>query len=338
MRILVHSPAFLPRVGGLEIQTAMLARGLAGRGDEVVVVTRTPAVEEAAEPYRVVRRPSPGELLRRTRWSDVVLHQNLSLRGLWPLALVRRPLVVAHHSWYRRDGRIGWRERLKRAAVARASGSISVSRAIADDLGSPSTVVPNAWRPELFSENGASPRDGDLLFVGRLVSDKGVDVLLAALARLASAGERPGLTIVGEGPERAALEAAARAAGISDLVRFTGPLRDAELAGAYRRHRVLVVPSRYAEPFGIVALEGIACGCLVVGSELGGLAEAIGPCGTTFPNGDDAALADRLRRALAGPAAAAELRAEHLDRHRPERMVAGYREVLAAAARGAGQP
>ena len=82
-------------------------RGLAGQGDEPVVVTRTPAAGGETEPYEILRSPSPRELLRRTRRSDVVLHQNLSLRGLWPLALARRPLVVAHHSWYRRDGRIG---------------------------------------------------------------------------------------------------------------------------------------------------------------------------------------------------------------------------------------
>ena len=218
--------------------------------------------------------------------------------------------------------------------------SISVSHAIAADLGSPSTVVPNGYRAELFSENGATPRDRELLFVGRLVSDKGTDVLLRALARLAAEGDRPGLTIAGEGPERRGLEALARELGVGAQVRFDGALRDDELVRAYRTHLVLVVPSRYAEPFGIVALEGIACGCAVVGSERGGLAEAIGPCGLTFPNGDDAALADRLRSLLADAglrASFAARRAAHLEHHRPERMVAEYREILARAVRGEGR-
>jgi glycosyltransferase involved in cell wall biosynthesis len=343
MRVLIYSPAYLPRLGGLELNTATLARGLAAAGDEVVVVTTTP--DTSGSPgasdgsFDVVRRPSPLELLRWTRWSDVVLHQNLSLRGLWPLGLVRRPLVVAHHSWYRRDGRVGWRERLKRAVVARAGGSVSVSRAIAADLASPSTVVPNAYRAELFFDEPAIARERDLLFVGRLVSDKGVDDLIEALARLAAAGVRLDLTLVGEGPERPALERLASERGVADLVRFAGTLSGRLLADAFRRHRVVVVPSRYDEPFGIVALEAIACGCAVVGSRGGGLVEAIGPCGLTYPNGDVEALVEAIREVAGSPVRRAELRrpaAAHLMLHRPEAMASGYRAVLerAVASRG----
>lgn len=338
MRVLIYSPAYLPRLGGLELNTATLARGLAAVGDEVVVVTTTPDTSRAPGAsdgsFDVVRRPSPLELLRWTRWSDVVLHQNLSLRGLWPLGLLRRPLVVAHHSWYRRDGQIGWRERLKRAVVARASGSIAVSRAIAADLGSPSTVVPNAYRAELFFDEPAIARERDLLFVGRLVSDKGVDDLIEALARLAAAGVRLESTLVGEGPERPALERLAGERGVADLVRFAGPSSDRELADAFRRHRVVVVPSRYDEPFGIVALEAIACGCAVVGSRGGGLVDAIGPCGLTYPNGDVPALAAAIREVAGSAERRAALRvpaAPHLARHRPEVMAAGYRAVLERA-------
>ena len=56
--------------------------------------------------------------------------------------------------------------------------------------------------------------------------------------------------------------------------------------------------SRWAEPFGIVALEGIACGCAVVGTALGGLPEAIGPCGLTVPNADTSAMGRALRSLL----------------------------------------
>ena len=95
---------------------------------------------------------------------------------------------------------------------------------------------------------------------------------------------------------------------------------------------MLAVPSRWREPFGIVALEGIACGCVVVASEGGGLAEAVGPCGLTFANGDTAALAaqlgrvlgdDRLRRKLADQAPG------QLAPHRPAVVAARYRELLA---------
>lgn len=342
MKVLVHSPAFLPLVGGLEITTAVLARGLVEMGDEVVVITRTPSAGAESEPYPVVRDPSPWAFFRWTRWSDVVLHQNLSLRGCWPLLFVRRPLVISYHSWYRRvSGRTGLRDRLKRAVVRRASGSIAVSPALAAELGAPTVVVENGYRDDLFYPDPETPRDRELLFVGRLVSEKGVDLLLRALARLEQMGLRPTLTVVGDGPERVPLGRLAEELGLADRVAWTGLLEDEELAASYRRHAVLVVPSRCDEPYGIVALEGIACGCVVVGSRGGGLPNSIGPCGLTFPNGDIASLAETLRRLLEGPEERARFLAGasvHLAAHGLRRMVEGYRSVLVAAlGRGRGR-
>jgi glycosyltransferase involved in cell wall biosynthesis len=102
-------------------------------------------------------------------------------------------------------------------------------------------------------------------------------------------------------------------------------------------HRILVVPSRYDEPFGIVALEGIACGCLVIGSRGGGLKEAIGPCGLTFDNGDAAGLAGLLEAALADPGRflpSPQVVAEHLSLHRSEHVLPHYLAVLEAAVAG----
>jgi glycogen(starch) synthase len=340
MKVLIYAPAFLPLVGGLEINTAVLARGRGRMGDEVAVVTRTPGSDAGCE-FVVDRCPSKRRLLARTAWSDVVLHQNLSLRGLWPLGIRRRPLVISHHSWYRRpNGKVGGRDRLKKWIVARAAGSISVSSAIASDLGSPSKVVPNAYRDDLFREVGEDLRQLDLLFVGRLVSDKGVDLLLAALGQLAQEGLRVQLTVAGEGPERRALARQANELGLEASVRFVGILKDEQLATEYRRHGVVVIPSRYEEPFGIVALEAIASGCVVIGSAGGGLKDAIGECGLTYPNGDRAALAEGIRRLLGEPELRRQLRAraaDHLRAHSSVAMVRAYREVLQAAVEAGSQ-
>jgi glycosyltransferase involved in cell wall biosynthesis len=97
-----------------------------------------------------------------------------------------------------------------------------------------------------------------------------------------------------------------------------------------------VVPSRWREPFGIVALEGIACGCVVVGSAEGGLAEAIGPCGLTFPNGDAQALANALSRLLENPAECDRLRqnaAAHLARFTPRHVAGLYLDAMKSASR-----
>ena len=336
MKILHYSPAFLPNVGGLELNVANIAEHLQRVGHEVTVVTRTPSPEPDRFCFRVVRRPTVREFLRWTRWCDIFFQANVSLRGLWPLLLVRRPWAVSHHSWYcRTDGRIAWQDRLKRYLLRYAAVSIAVSQAVANDLAVPSVVIPNPYRDHLFRLIPGIERTEELLCVGRLVSDKGVDVLLDALAILAREGLEPRLTLVGEGPEAKRLQEQARTLGLADCVDFQGTLIGEELAAALNRHRVLVVPSRYNEPFGIVALEGIACGCVVVGSAGGGLAEAIGPCGRTFRNGDAADLARVLGEVLRHPERDGDyLRhaREHLALHSPARVVATYSRVLTAAA------
>ncbi len=340
MRLLLYTPAFAPSIGGLETVMAILAEGFAGHGHEVVVACRTdPGEEPEPRAYRVVRHPAAGELLALVRWCEVFFQANVSLKGLWPLAFVRRPWVVSHHSWYcRTDGRVAWQDRLKRRLVRRARLSIAVSEAMARDLQpARSVVIGNPYRDDLFRLQPEVRRDGDLVFVGRLVSDKGADVLLAALAELAGRGPelRPGLTVIGSGPEAPRLAAQAEALGLLPQVRFAGALTGEALVAELNRHRILVAPSRYHEPFGLVALEGIACGCAVVGTEGGGLPEAIGPCGLTVPNGDPIALATALAELLTAPERLAAFRAAapaHLAPHTAARGVDAYLAAITRAA------
>ena len=334
MRILLYCPVFYPSVGGLEINVARLAQGLHHAGHEVTLVAKTPLDGPEPFPFQVVRNPGWRELLRLVRGCDVFFQANVSLRGLWPLLFVRRPWVVSHHGWYSRPDRsLAVQDRLKRFLLRWAT-SISVSQAVADDLAAPSVVIANAYRDDLFHVLPDVPRTGELLFLGRLVSDKGVDVLLDALGLLAGRGARPGLTVVGDGPERPALEAQARRLGIDGKVQFLGSHHGEDVVRLLNAHRILVVPSRYDEPFGIVALEGIACGCLVIGSRGGGLKEAIGPCGLTFDNGDAAGLAALLEAALADPdrfLPPPQVVAEHLALHRSEHVLPLYLAVLEEA-------
>ncbi len=335
MNILFSTRAFLPSLGGLELGTAQLAEELTRLGHTVVLLTTTPGDGPDRFPFRVVRRPGFRETLRWMRWCDVVHQPNLSLKGIWPRLVVRRPWVVSHHSWYRRgDGRIAWQDRLKRFVLRHVEGSIAVSRAMADDLVPRPVVIFNAYRDRLFRPLPGIARDRELAFLGRLVSDKGVDVLLDALALLAADGLRPRLSVIGEGPERAALEEQARCLGLGTAVSFLGVRTGEDLAQLLHRHQILVAPSRYREPFGTVALEGIACGCAVVGSADGGLVDAIGPCGRTFPNGDAAALAQVLADLLRDPE---QIRAllrrapEHLAFQTGERIARMYADVFAQA-------
>lgn len=335
MKILLDSPAFYPSIGGLETTVALRAEGLRRRGHEVMVTTTTAHAGPEPFAFPVVRRPSPRRLLALTRWCTVYYQANLSLKRSWPLLLVRRPWVVSHHSWVcRTDGRIAWQDRLKRRLIRRADASLAVSTALAEDLGPETRVLADPYDDRRFRRLPEIAKDRELAFLGRLVSDKGAELLLAALAELRAGGLEPRLTILGEGPERPALERQAGELGLSAQVTFRGRVTGEAVVEELNRHSILVVPSRYREPFGIVALEALACGCAVVGSAGGGLPEAIGPGGRTFENGDAGALAATLRGLLTEPAQAAALVAgarEHLARH----TVDAVTRELEAALRGA---
>jgi glycosyltransferase involved in cell wall biosynthesis len=194
-----------------------------------------------------------------------------------------------------------------------------------------SRLIPNPYEASLFRVDDSIARSGDLVALGRLVSDKGFDLLVEALALLAQEGCRPKLTIIGEGPEKEALIHMAQDRRVADQITFLGARTGPELAEELNRHRIAVIPSRWKEPFGIVALEAIACGCVAVGSREGGLSDAIGPCGPTFPNGDAPALAQALSRLLKTPGLLLQYRQhaqEHLRKHHPSTVANQYLKMF----------
>lgn len=335
MKILLSSHGFFPSVGGIEDVSLMLAQEFVRAGHEVRVVTQTVETDATRFPFAVLRRPSRWALCAAVRWCDVFFQNNISLKLAWPLLLVRRPWVVAHHTWISRvDGRQGWQDQLKRWLLSWAV-NVGGGAAVARSLDRPMVVIDNPYPDHIFKLDPAARRDRALIFVGRLVSDKGLDILLEALAQLKARGQRPSLMVVGGGPEEKKLREQTAALGLEAQVEFVGFKTPEALAALMNRHRVLVAPSRRAEPFGLVAIEGIACGCIVIGSEQGGLKDAIGPCGVTFPNGDGAALAAALERVLGGDAKVFQREASaHLEKHRPGTVARAYLDVLTSAGRG----
>jgi glycosyltransferase involved in cell wall biosynthesis len=146
-----------------------------------------------------------------------------------------------------------------------------------------------------------APRVGPgtgLVVAGRLSAEKGLDVLLDAMALLPDAT----LDVVGEGPEGESLAARAHAVA-PGRVRFHGRVPKASVLEHLRSARVAVVPSRWYENQPIALLEAFAAGVPVVASDVGGLPELVVPgrTGTLVPMNDPAALAAALRAYLEDP-------------------------------------
>jgi glycogen synthase len=325
---------FLPKLGGIETVVSLLARELTTSGSIVKIVTSTPSKHTDDLPYDVVRRPSFDALLRLYLWADVYLQHGPALRFAWPALLRRRASVIVHHIWLPHRAHLLLRH--LRGVLLKNSRNFAVSRALAASLPVPCEIVANPYDDQVFRLMPEIERSDDVAFLGRLEPLKGTADLLEAIASLKDKHPAISLTIIGGGSQRPVLEHQARNLSLTGHVRFLGEVPTDEVVRVLNRHKILVVPSRYDEPFGVVALEGIACGCVIVGSSGGGLPEAIGECGLLFPNGDVPALAQRIDELLSNPAEFRRFQRSapaHLACHRASTVAQQYSRILSAYSR-----
>ena len=142
------------------------------------------------------------------------------------------------------------------------------------------------------------------VYCGRLDATKGLELLLRAFTRLLKVLPRTTLRIVGSGPLRPLLEAHIQTLGLDSAVTFRGWVAPTEVEHEIADAWALVVPSLWAEPLGLVALEAIVRGVPVIASASGGLGEVVehGVSGLLFPNGDEDALTRHLEAIASGAA------------------------------------
>jgi glycosyltransferase involved in cell wall biosynthesis len=254
------------------------------------------------------------------------------------------PLVTTMHG---SDVRLARSTKAARSAFRWVLGSsdacTSVSRWLADQAHGiaptlpPPVVAPMPAATELFTPGGPHERD-HLLYVGRLNAQKGIDVLLRALAD----ARRPAtLDVVGDGPDSDSLRSLASSLGIADRVSWYGALSQDRLPTFYRRAAALVVPSR-DEGLGLVAVEAQLCATPTIAFDSGGLRDVIVDqvTGVLVPDFTPAAMARAIDDLLENPDRAAEFgaagRRAALGTFAPDavarRYDAIYRDAIAARA------
>lgn len=153
----------------------------------------------------------------------------------------------------------------------------------------------------------SASRSPVIAFQGRLVTTKGVGILLEAARLLLAQNREFELLIIGDGPERASLERLSQAAPLAGHVRFAGRVLETELDAAFAQASVVIVPSLGGEVFGLVVAENMLRGLPVIASDLGAFVEVLGEGGLTFRTGDASALAQELARLLDDPSLAGRL-------------------------------
>ncbi len=252
-------------------------------------------------------------------WRPDVVHVHWWFPGglaLWPGRLAAPCVITSHGTDLFLLDRAKPLRTLARRVFSRAAGVTVISaplRARVEALG----VAPDriSVAPMPSAETAALPRrpvPGRLLFLGRLIERKGAQVAIAALQHLVAKGADVHLRVVGDGPERAALEAQAQQLGLRDRVTFTGAVAPQEVRREYAEAEVFVMPAitdwkGEQEGFGLVLIEAIRAGVPVVGSASGGIADIIrdGETGLLVPERDAAALASAIEALRSDPPRAA---------------------------------
>lgn len=160
-------------------------------------------------------------------------------------------------------------------------------------------VDPQLYRPMRVNFPGEPFIIG---YVGRLVEEKGIGLLVEAVAGLESDWR---LSIVGEGPQRPVIERLSRQFDIANRVIFHRHIPSIQMPAHFNSLDVLVLPSltrpNWKEQFGRVLIEAMSCEVPVIGSNSGEIPHVIGDAGLLFPEGDAVALRNHLRRLMADP-------------------------------------
>lgn len=222
---------------------------------------------------------------------------------------------------------------LRRWLTKRAAVNVAPSRHVAARVALPRTELiyhgVASKQPQL-TPNSAQERPFYFAFSGRLVPEKGADILLRAAHELAQSGLDFRIRIVGDGPERKRLERMSAEMGLLPLIEFTGAVPFNVVDQALSSAEAVVMPSTWEDVAPLVVPEQMMQGRLLIASDIGGLGETVGDFGLRFPAGDAGALAACMRYVMENPEAARELR-ERARRHANE-IHAEHRMVEAHAA------
>lgn len=344
----------------------------------VITRTSTTTAEDRSWPFRLVRRPSFARLVRLLRTADVIHVAGPAMLPMAIGFALRKPIVIEHHGYqaicpngilllgtnrsicpgYFMAGEygqclrcnsddFGWFSSMRalllqfarRRLCKLASVNIAITNHVARRVALPRTQTILYGARDLGCTR--TSQQGDLVeigYVGRLVPEKGVPVLLKAAKRLQNDGLRFRLAIIGDGPLRKALEDETRGLGLESCVSFAGELVGAELERAVRPLQIVVMPSMWEETAGLSAIEQMMRGQVVVASDIGGLSEVVADAGLRITPGDPEALYTGLRTVLERPSLAESLRSAARDRAQNvfnlqtmiEKHIAVYRTLVRA--------
>lgn len=336
MKVLIVSPYFAPKVGGLEFYALAVAKGLQAKGHEVLVVTSNHQSnredEIAVDGVRVVRLPilirlsntpiNPfwyfrlKRIIKTERPAVINTHSPVPfIADMATFAAGSIPVVATYHAGSMLKGTGGLIDAVlrlyethilprvfRKARIVAAVLPAFVRSKISDTQ--KLRFVPPGVDTEIFTIDPNAVKKIDVLFVGRIErssSWKGLDVLIQALAQLKHTHPEVKVQIIGSGDAVGDYKKLVEECGLKNNVTFISNLKGDQLVPYYQQARILVLPSKTeSESFGTVLAEAMACGAVAIGSNIGGIPNVIddGVNGLLFEPGDYSSLSSIIEGIL----------------------------------------
>jgi len=327
MKVLAVSNAAWPVVGGIEVLLDQLLPALRDRGHDITLLTAAHVSDQAEVSVRhgitshrtqlavALGRKDPGLLSRErqrikrllTDLEPDLIHAHDIGPNLWAVvkAASPAPIITTMHIGIQTTGAgsvASMAEMLRASSWVTGVSATAVAEVLAVEpsLTNRASVIGNGIA--LPPPTSGRTVSGRILCVGRLVPQKGFDLVLRALALVEASWPGAHVVFAGDGSERSMLESLTADLGLTDRVSFLGPVAHADVAGLLAEAQIVALPSRW-EGQPIAALEAGAAGRPLISTAVDGLAAVVvdGVTGVIVPPDDVGALAIALSRLLADP-------------------------------------
>ena len=276
MKILFISYSFYPVVGGIPYISEYLAKYLNKKNNEIILLTSAKLSKKQKENfnYKIFCNPDKRKILELHDWADIVFHNHISLRLCSFKIKHTKKTVVTLQYWLTKRKIVQKAiTKLKVLFLKLCAQRIFISKSIKRYYLLKGKIIGNFYNEKIFYDNiSFNKRKKKIIFVGRATPEKGLDILLKSIHQISYMFKEKEITVIGDGPNLKEYINLSKKLKIYKYINFLGAIKNENIGKYYNQHKIHVVPS-LNEPFGIVALEGNACGCVSIVADNAGLGE-----------------------------------------------------------------
>jgi len=337
MKILIWAEQFYPLVGGVETSTRLIGDGLTRMGAVVRLMTLTPFDQEEPFNFPVIRHPDKQTMKQEVHAADIVYMNGFYAPLVILTKLYRKKLVFCYRDltmvcplgtrWtgtdactkpvkmtncipcLKNNGQNKLFRRYLRPTIKSLLSHFADANVCTSEYGmkyfplTRKTKIENAVDTRFFIKHDREMANDvvRVIFVGRLIPDKGCQLIIESLARLIKQNLLFELVICGTGPYEKDLKALARNLGLDKYVSFAGNQTGKNLLQQFHNSDIAIVPSIIDEPFGLTAIEAMSCGLPVIASAVGGLQYIVKDVGLLFKRNSVEDLAEKIGYLIQNP-------------------------------------